>query len=300
MMRDMWPNFFIVGAAKAGTTSLYEYLDDIPNVFMSTIKEPHFFAPNVKAHLLSKIVRDPEEYLNLFRGAEHATAIGEASPSYLWDKDSPRRIHNIIPNAKIIAILRDPITRAFSHYLMNLRTGLENRSFYDALNHDYNRTDKGWGISHLYVEIGLYADRVKEFIDTFGRERVKILIFEEFVADPFATVSNVMQFLEVDGEIPINVNTKYNSGSASRPRWTILNKLEKSILTSCINNITLSKFLDRIPIGLRHALREKVFQKQIEKPILSQDAKSFLNKIYSDDTEKLKSIINHTLPWSIE
>ena len=172
-------------------------------------------------------------------------------------------------------------------------------SFYDAVNHDYNRTDKGWGISHLYVEIGLYADRVKEFIDTFGRERVKILIFEEFVADPAVTLSNVLQFLDVVGEIPTNINTKYNSGSATKPRWIILSKFEKSILTSCINNITLSRLLDHIPMGLRHALREKVFQKQIEKPILSQDAKSFLNNIYSDDTKKLKSIINHPLPLDL-
>ena len=109
---ETWPNFFIVGAPKSGTTSLYEYLKQIPQVYMSPVKEPHYFSKSIVPdnHFL-KPIRDKKKYLNLFEGAKNEIAIGEASPTYLADPEAPKLIHELVPNAHIIIILRDPIER---------------------------------------------------------------------------------------------------------------------------------------------------------------------------------------------
>src|ERR1051325_186535 len=116
MGRKILPNFFIVGAARSGTTSLYEYLSQAHSIYMSPIKEPHFFAPNARSSQYSRVIRDWYEYLKLFDHVKNEIAIGEASPSYLWDHESPTFIQRTIPQARIIILLRDPIKRAFSHY----------------------------------------------------------------------------------------------------------------------------------------------------------------------------------------
>ena len=115
---EIWPNFFIVGAQKAATSSLYQYLKEIPGVYMSPIKEPFYFAPHTVQDDASDLIRDKKEYLRLFEKARGYIAVGEATPIYLWDPDSPKLIHQTVPHARIIMILRDPIERAYSNYLM--------------------------------------------------------------------------------------------------------------------------------------------------------------------------------------
>jgi len=126
-----WPNFFIVGAQKAGTSSIYSLLRSIPGIYMSPLKEPNYFSPNSP----TRPSHDKKRYAGLFGGVTDEIAIGEASPSYLWDPDSPKLIHDAIPKARIIISLRDPVQRAYSQYLMRTRpqksTGItrETRTF---------------------------------------------------------------------------------------------------------------------------------------------------------------------------
>src|SRR5215469_13417957 len=150
-----WPSFFIVGAANSGTTSLYGYLKQHPDVFMPALKEPHYFAqvtPSHKQRHLRTIIRNQAAYLRLFHRADGCKAIGEASPSYLWDANAPYRIARAIPDAKIIILLRDPVERAYSHYLMDVREGLQDLAFAAALKKDWAQQNKGWSVSQLYVE----------------------------------------------------------------------------------------------------------------------------------------------------
>ena len=117
---EKWPNLFIVGAMKSGTTSLYEYLNVIPRIYMSPIKEPKYF--HMKGYgkeVNVKRISDKKNYLNLFEKVNTEKIIGEASPDYLFDPNSPRLIHKKVPNANIIICLRDPVERTFSHYLMS-------------------------------------------------------------------------------------------------------------------------------------------------------------------------------------
>src|SRR5437667_3118215 len=167
----IWPNFFIVGAQNSGTTSLYGYLKQHPDVFMPALKEPHYFAqitPSHEQRYLRTIVRDEAAYLRLFLKAKGYPAIGEASPSYLWDANAPHRIRKAVPHAKIIILLRDPVERAYSHYLMDVREGRQDLPFLQALERDWNRSKKGWSVSQLYVELGLYAEQVRRYLEVFG------------------------------------------------------------------------------------------------------------------------------------
>src|SRR6266849_533449 len=146
-MCEIWPNFFLVGAAKAGTTSAYAYLSQHPQVFFPRIKEPHFFTrvrPSGEQRFFVEAITDRTAYLRLFRGARGFGVVGDASPSYLWHPHVAHRIRARVPDAKIAIILRDPVERAHSHYLMDYREGVQDLSFYEALVRDMNRREKGW------------------------------------------------------------------------------------------------------------------------------------------------------------
>src|SRR5262249_54680506 len=123
-MQLSWPNFLIVGAANSGTTSLYTYLNQHPEVFLPALKEPHYFSqihPAYEQRYLRTYVRDERTYLGLFRKSTGYRAVGEASTSYLSEPEAPSRIYSVAPKTKIIIILRDPVERAHSHYLMDVR-----------------------------------------------------------------------------------------------------------------------------------------------------------------------------------
>jgi hypothetical protein len=294
---EIWPNFFIVGAGKAGTTSLYEYLRLSAGVYMSPVKEPYYFTPYANSSIFPYYVyRNRREYLNLFKAVKDEKAIGEASTPYLWDKEAAKRIQDVVPDARIIIILRDPVSRAFSHYLMDMRAGIETRPVYHALQRDYTQEKKGWGISHLYVEMGYYYEQVKRYLDTFEKEKVKILIFEEFVGDTKHAVREVLKFLAVESDVPDDlVNEAYNDFSL--PRLTP--KIVKFVTNSTNRNPTLHKIKQLVPYSVRQTIVGRILLKQAIKPKMDQKARMFLEKIYYDDVMKLESLIGRSLPWPL-
>src|SRR5438045_1184872 len=173
-MKHKLPNFFIVGAPKAGTTSLYHYLKNHPEVFMSPIKEPNYFSyeETVKQNLYHKEkgVGTFEEYAELFVSANgHHKAVGEASVSYLFYSSVPEKIKELIPDAKIIMSLRNPVERGTSHYFMEHKLGYVSESLDDIVFRKSKHKH-----AHLYyqqfVELGLYYQQVKRYIDIFGTE----------------------------------------------------------------------------------------------------------------------------------
>jgi hypothetical protein len=194
------PNFFIVGAAKAGTTSLHAYLSKHPQVFMSERKEPHYFAwfelqPQFDAFMPP--IRDPKEYQKLFLGSEGRKAVGEASPSYLCDRDAARRIKDAVPHAKIIISVRNPVQRAYSAYLMEFHGGHETLPFKEALEADRPRP-KRWGYAFQYVELGLYTEQIERYYAAFGRANVLVILFEDLIRNTAFVMQQVARFLEID------------------------------------------------------------------------------------------------------
>lgn len=285
------PNFFVVGAVKAGTTSLHAYLRQHPEVFMSDFKEPHYFSCfEVRPEFdnFMPVVRDSATYQRLFLGSEHFRAIGDASPSYLYDSGSAARIKSAIPNAKIIISLRDPVQRAHSHYLMELRQGRETRSFSEALRADQAREEKGWGVSFQYIEQGLYADHVERYLDEFGQSKVLIILFEDLIRDTAAVMSQVAEFLEVD--------------AASFPASTfdkVHNPFERSrgpLARMVLRLRPLRLFARRwVPQGLRRLVRDRFLFASGSKPVLDERTRKAFAQYFVSDVERLEQLLHRKL-----
>jgi hypothetical protein len=271
------PDFLIIGAAKSGTTSLYHYLGEHPEIFVSPKKEPRFFAVlsdfekivgegPAQRRLWSDSVTTFEEYHALFEGVRHEKAIGEASPIYLWSKEAPKNIKKYLPEAKLIAILRHPVDRAFSHYLHNLKIGLEkNTSFEAALADDVQR--------HYteYIPQGMYFTLLSRYYDLFPPDQIKVLIFDDLVADPGNLMQSIFQFLDVDDSFTGNFQRIHNASASSRSG--IIKRLSRKILPEalCRRNI---------------------------KPQISAHTANRLQNLYLEEISALQDLVGKNLtPW---
>lgn len=291
-MHKIWPNFFLVGAAKAGTTSLYEYLSQCPDIFFPRIKEPHFFTgvrPADERKFYIDAVTKRDQYLRLFRKAGKYAVIGDASPSYLWHPEAPRRIHDVAPDARIVIILRDPIERAYSHYLMDYREGVQSLPFYEALLEDMNAPEKGWGVSWLYYELGLYAGQIERYLTVFKPEQIKVLLFDEFVRDVEGTLREILRFLALDPAVAdkIDVSRKYNSYSA--PRNPIARKLAGSKVSRFLGQTVVPRELGEY-IFYRFLVREAV------KPPMDPRARDLLSSLYDSEMAATERILGRSMP----
>jgi hypothetical protein len=291
---EIWPNFFVVGAQKAGTTSLYFYLKKIPGVYMSPLKELYYFAPHAVQSSIADLIKDKKEYLKLFKNARGYIAVGEATPIYLWDPDAPKLIHQTIPHARIIVILRDPVERAYSNYLMKMKYSGMKSSFYDELMRDYKSQEKLFGRSQLYVEFGMYYEQVKRYFDIFGREQVKVIIFEEFVQHPGQSVNEVLAFLEVNYAVT-EIREQYNPYSV--PRSPLALWIFAFFRRLRARNMKFYKILTLLPDSLIESLPEKMLFKRKQKPKIEPKAVKFLQDIYRDDVIRLESLLGRSLPW---
>jgi len=211
------PDFIVVGAAKAGTTALYWYLADHPQVFMSRVKETNYFAFGLdeRGHLL---YGDPElhhfpittldAYERSFEGAGDARAVGEASPIYLECPQSATRIRDTIPDARILCGLRDPIDRAYSDYQMYLRS--RGRRFDPAReltpSAPWARPDSHW------MQISLYHEALRRYFDVFPRERIFVFLFDDLKTDQVGLVRDIYRFLGADDGFVPDFGTPHNVG----------------------------------------------------------------------------------------
>jgi hypothetical protein len=202
------PNFVIIGAAKAGTTALYWYLADHPDVFMSPVKESNFLAYGVdqRGRLLygnpehhQFPVKSLREYQHLFAGAGEAQAVGEASPMYLECPEAADRIHDLLPSARIICGLRHPVDRAYSDYLMYLRSRGRALDPERDLTRGaaWLRSDSHW------MQIGRYHGPLSRYYRAFTRDKIHIFLFDDLKRDPLKVVQEVYRFLNIDpGIVP--------------------------------------------------------------------------------------------------
>jgi Sulfotransferase domain len=285
-----WPNLFIVGAAKAGTTSVYQYLDQHPDVYMSPMKEPHFFSRIEPAPSLASFfphIKDERSYLALFERAGDARARGEASTSYLSYGHVPAAIKAVSPNAKIVIMLRNPISRAYSNYWNDVREGFEKRSFEQAVTQELAGPPGQWGVSSLYVDGGLYADRVALYFDAFG-DSVLVLFFEEFIDDPVGHVDRILAFLGLD-EMPdkaLNVEARNVFGL---PRNAVSSHILGSGMAREFARHVLPRSLRMYGRGLLVA--------PAQKPPLDPNVRRRLHDVYRRDVDDLRHLLHRQLPW---
>ncbi len=211
------PNFLIIGGVRCGTTSLYKYLLQHEDVFMPAKKEPDYFAwmDEPAPEYFKTAVTNFLDYSALFDEAEQQ-AIGEASAIYLYKADvTVDRIAALLPDVKLIAILRHPADRAFSQYRMSVRVGAETLpTFREALMVEDERVEEGASPIFHYRRQSLYYPKLARFTERFMRDRLFLLTFDEFVADTAGVVRRIFDFLDVDPRFTPNVERIYNATRA--------------------------------------------------------------------------------------
>lgn len=221
------PNFFIVGAPKSGTTSMHNYLAQHPDVFMSRNKEPCFLAPDFSSPAYPQT---EEEYLRCFEGYSSESRVGESTSTYLYSKLAAKRIHEYAPDAKIIAMVRNPVDLVLSLHAQRLKEGSENIArLEDALEAESDRRQGkripvGFRYPKeylLYREFGKYAEQLKRYFKEFGEESVHVIIFEDFKRDTANEFTKVCHFLNISTEFKPDMRIH---NPARTPRFVILHR----------------------------------------------------------------------------
>ena len=289
------PNFLIVGAAKSGTTSLHEYLRAHPEVFMPKVKEPGFFISK-PAFGFDGAIDNPDEYEALFDGVRSEKAVGEASTGYLYDKQAARKIADYLTTkVKILILLRSPIDMAYSLWGHNVRDGYEDIPFLEAIeeiegrltdeNFLRNCRNKTWIHNYAYLDRAKYSKQVERFIDVFGRDQVKVYIFEAFFSNPRKSYQEVCRFLSISPHF-LPEFRRHNVTGTVRSQF---------ILRLCNERMAWKEPLKLItPIAFREHVKRKLNQLNREDkgpPALSSQDRKFLWNLFEEDITALESLL---------
>ncbi|MEI6259042.1 MAG: sulfotransferase [Deltaproteobacteria bacterium] len=290
------PNFLIIGAMKAGTTSIYKYLQAHPQIFMSHIKEPYFFlSENVPKfcgpgddapHL--KIVTKIEDYQSLFQKiCCYEKAIGEASVYYLSSQQSAALIHHHIPGVKLIVIFRQPADRAFSNYAARVRKGWEWLEFSQALEQEEKRIQQKWHPVWFYRQNGCYATHFKRYLKLFPREQMRVYLFEDFRINPEGMLQDIFAFLEVDQYFKPDLSIHYNIGGI--PKSKILNRF-------IVRNSQFKTLLKYVfPAGMRCQIRTEISKHNTSKLKIDPEIRMRLTQDYREEILQLQDMIHRDL-----
>ncbi len=306
------PNLFIVGAAKSGTTSLYRYLSQHPNIFMCPIKEPNFFCKDIRQKDFTRktyfdsifnintylsrpnldiihnaFIKEFSDYIQLYRDVKNEQVIGETSVSYLYSTQAAKEICKYNPESKIVIILRNPIERTFSHWKMNLSTGIEKKNvpFYEAVINDIKNTNKGWGRSHLYIELGLYYEQVKRYINIFPKNNILILLYEDLYKNSKNISQNLFSFINVT-PVYIDLDKRFNESKMQR-------------FPKLIRLVRKYNFKKYIPPLFRDHFKNLLTSRKVRK--LDNNTRSRLFEYFNEDIIKLEDLIKLDLTkWKID
>jgi len=216
------PDFFLVGAPKSGTTAMYNFLAQHSEIYMPARKEIHYFGTDLYSPHHS---RDQKKYLDLFAGASNEKRVGEASVWYLYSKLASREIKEFSPQAGIIMMLRNPVDMIYALHSHRLYINSEDiEDFGAALNAEADRKQglrlpaNPYPVAGLfYRDVGQYAAQVKRYLDDFGRQQVKIIIYDDFKADPTRACQEVFSFLGVLPTFPVKISV-INASKKTRSR----------------------------------------------------------------------------------
>jgi hypothetical protein len=287
------PNLLIVGAAKSGTTSLHNYLNQHPSVFMCSPKEPHFLInKDIGEQRIPKGVLSVEDYKFLFKGSSTKKYRGESSVMYLsFPEFAIKNINKYLSkDVKIIIMLRNPVDRAYSGYQHVKRYNfMESLSFEKALDQSENRYHNTSNMTPAsrYLELGMYFEQVKIFIEEF--DNVHVIIYDDYKNDFSSEMDNVFKFLDVDA-FKVNTEEKYMVGG-----WEWKNERIKSLMMKKSPLKTVLKFLlpfKSLRKGVMINLRKRNINK-IEK--INPETEKWLKEYYKSDIEKLSLLLDKDL-----
>lgn len=290
------PNFILIGAFKAGTTALADYLGQHPEVFISPVKEPHFhsFAEHPPTftgpgddRAISSMVLEEDAYRALFAGASSEKAVGEASASYLPNRDALAKITRDLPEARFIVVLRQPADRAYSSYLHLRRDGREPlKDFREALEAEPGRIAENYAYLWRYRNMGEYAKQLSPWIEAVGRERILIHLYDDFKASPSSVMEKTFRFLGVSPSFQPDTSTRHNVSGVPRSRW--LHNFLHSQSTLRRLGGTLA------PARLRRYLRKR----NMHKPAFDPGLRRELTESFRSEILALADLLERDLsPW---
>jgi hypothetical protein len=299
-----FPNFLIIGAAKCGTSSVYMYLKQHPEIFMSAVKEPHFFSftnetkrTNGPGDTVTEAITDIDVYESLFDGVREEKAIGEASPTYIYQPQAPDRIHQLIPDVKVIAILRNPAERAFSAYMHVVRDRREKaHDFAHALALEEKRINENWGPIWHYKNGGFYYQQLKRYFDRFPQENIKIILYEDLRQDQNTVLKEIFKFLDVDPNFEPDLSVKFNVSGEQKSKFI------HTLTLLLFENPNPIRWFSRnlIPERLRWKVTNHVRRLNLKKQSIPADIKAELINQYREDIKKLETLINRDLSKWLE
>lgn len=262
----MKPNFLILGAQKSGTTSLYHYLNQHPDVYMSEPKEPHYFERK------DEYTRGADFYWHkYFKGWNNQRAIGDGNPNNLYFPYVPQLIQHVLPEAKLIMILRNPVDRAYSDWWMNYSSGEERLPF-----------ERAFRETPDYLDRGYYSRQINRYLALFPKSQVKIVFFEDLVDDPQSLARELWDFVEVDPSLCLK---------ATRPRNVSWNSKRVASLIGIILRLRLQRIAPEI---LRIYVR--AFLSNFgDRPTMDSGIRSHLLEHYCRYNRELETIVARDL-----
>ena len=305
------PNFFIVGAPKAGTDELYYDLDQHPDIYMSLLKEPCYFSSEIRLAFFESslrqqaekaaantrkfldegmpnrrfggIISDRSDYEKLFSRVRNEKAIGEGSVCYLWSNSAAAAIAAAVPHARIIIVLMDPSERAFHQYLKSVSDGTVGHDFHTHLKAALERGTE-LSVYHPFLEFGNYFEQVRRYLDHFPSEQIQISLYEDVCADRRMWFANVLEFLNVDKsfvpeevEVPSQPHVPYFIG-----------------LSHALPIREIKRAIGRvIPKRFKKFAKRAISRKEL--PKLRAEDRATLVEYYREDILKLQGLIGRDL-----
>ncbi|MCB0509677.1 MAG: sulfotransferase [Bacteroidetes bacterium] len=294
------PNFLIIGAAKSGTSALWRYLGEHPDIFMSKKKEPHFFAYENMEPAASGIgdftkyaKTDLTSYQALFDEVTTEKIIGEAATTSLYLPQSVERIQHYIPQAKFVAILRQPADRAYSAFMHLVRDHREPvTDFQKALKLEQERIQQNWGFMWHYTNMGFYYEQIKRFYDRFDQSQIRIYLYDELNANPLMVFQDVFRFLEVDDQFVPSMRAQANMSGTQKSQTA------QHFITTLFDRPNPIRFFARriLPEHRRWLFTTWIRNKNLQRKQLSLPYRQKLTaEIFQDDILKLQDLIDKDL-----
>jgi sulfotransferase family protein len=293
------PNFLVLGTAKAGTSSLYVYLKQHPQVFLSPTTELNFFAhegrdlnfrgPGDVEYIRSdSLVATYDEYCKQFADVSGETAVGEISTHNLYRAQAPALINRYLPNAKMIAMLRHPVERAFSAFSHMVRDGREEtKDFRMALARESARIHSNWEPLWHYKSMGFYGAQLSRYFDVFDRKQIRVYIYDDFVARPLEIVQDIFGFIGVDKSFVPDMSEKHNVSTILRSRRLNEMMMGKSLVRSALRRLA--------PSRARLHIRRSILKRNSKRLRLAPDVRNELTNAYRTDIGLLQRLLDRDL-----
>lgn len=292
----MGPTFLVIGAGRSGTTSLHEYLAQHPQVFVCAEKSPNFFVagdplpewegPHLRA-MARRWVSDARAYEALFAAAGTALARGDVSPVYLQSLNAPERIRLRYPDVKIVAILREPVERAYAHYLGRRRDGLETRAnFAEAVADERRRPMPDVVAFGSYLGCGRYHHFLRPYYERFPRERIRVFLYEDLTRDARALMRDLFE--------SIGVNPGFEPDMARRRGQTgiVGHRMARLLWTQSVGLRTAIR--PWLPRSVRDQVAPVVFRR-LERPSMDPATRAELRRLFANEVRRLQELIGRDL-----